>query len=249
MSKRLVTFGDSWTAGHCSDLVEAGLVTDLSNVTTIKNFHDESLVFKTPWPNLVASKLGLDVKNYALPGMSNKNIVAQLYDSLVFSDLDSDNDIVIVLLSTWHRGSEWDGLCVGKTGRSIFNRFYFPRTSSFFKPQQPKVTDGLVDIDQSNLEKKSYDAFFDYFSVVNCLKAAGIKNYFIGWAFTQIDDFAVNISKEYKEEILNNTQLLEPFVNFCKIIDYMNLLHPTLEDHNSYADYVVNKIKGYHVHG
>ena len=225
---RLITFGDSWTAGHCTDLIEEGIIEEDDNVTNF--FNDWAKVFKKPWPVIVADRFNFVLENNAIPGNCNKSIITQLYDFHLFNKFRTD-DIVIVLLSTWHRDYRWQ-----PESNANFNSIFFKRSKSAYE-RQPQYRN----ISDLNVNKIAYDAFFDFFTVKSFLESIGVK-YYIGWAFTQVDDFKEHLTSEYVEDINGTKNLLEPFVNFCKFVNYEKLLHPTLDDHKRYSEYICNRI-------
>lgn len=230
MTKRLLTFGDSFTAGHCDDLVERNLIEDLSTITMESRFH-KSAIFKTPWPVIVAEKLNLPVINYAIPGNCNKAIIAQLYDTNIFYSFEP-NDIVIVLLSTWHRDSKWND-------RYSINRLFYSESGSFYTALRPVNNEKF----EAQYSKRAYDAFFDYYTINTFLKQLGVE-YYIGWAFGAVDEFKEYIPKQYVDEIENNNRVIASFIDYCdSCYQAGELLHPNLPDHHKYADYICSVIE------
>lgn len=232
MSK-LLAFGDSWTIGDCTDLIDEKIIPYDDNVSL---FYDTAKVFKKPWPNIVAERMGLAVKNFGLSGNCNKTITTQIYDYHLFHGFDK-TDIVIVSLSTWHRSYSWqaDGIANGR------NELIFKDTSCKYGSVFPShSSQGFVEINDP--EKIAYDAFFDFYTIKNYLDNIGVK-YYIGWAFTAVSDFSIHLNSAYTKEILETKNLLEPFFNFCKRVNFQKLLHPTLEDHTNYANYIHKRIK------
>lgn len=230
---KLIAFGDSWTIGDCTDLIKEQIVS--SDDDNVINYDGDGWwVFKTPWPNLVANRLGLDILNFGISGNCNKAIITQLYDYHLFHGFDK-NDIVIVSLSTWHRSYYWKTDVAARS-----NELIFKDTSCKYGSVSPRHLQGSVVID--NYDKIAYDAFFDFYTIKNYLENIGVK-YYIGWAFTEVRDFSKYINSAYTREILETQNLLEPFFKFCKVINFEKLLHPTLEDHANYADYIYDRMK------
>ena len=229
MSK-LLAFGDSWTIGDCTDLIEEKIIPYDDKVLPYDEFG--AIVFKKPWPNIVADHLGRAVSNFGLPGNCNKAITTQLYDYHLFHGFDK-TDIVIVSLSTWHRSYSWP--------TSIkLNELIFNDTSCKYGSVFPHHSEAGAEI--NNHDKIAYDAFFDFYTIKNYLDNIGVK-YYIGWAFTAVSDFSIHLNPAYTREILETQNLLEPFFKFCKMINFEKLLHPTLEDHARYAEYIYGRIK------
>jgi hypothetical protein len=232
MTRRLITFGDSWTAGDCSDLVEAGLV-PADSPDVHKYFKYFGTTFKTPWPVILAKNLKFEVYNFGIPGNCNKSIVTQLYDYHLFNKFRKE-DLVIVLFSTWHRDFVW------KESFPFYNKICFEKSSSFYSTN-PKahLKDFLKQL--PSFKKIAYDAFFDFYSAKQFLENLGVT-FYIGWAFTEIDDFSEFLLKEYVNEIKGTETLINPFSRYCKIINFEKLMHPMLEDHYHYAKYLLRRI-------
>ncbi len=227
---RMLAFGDSWTIGDCTDLINENIIVSDHTVTDFELFNCK--VFKTPWPNIVADRLGIPINNFGISGNCNKAIITQLYDYQLFHGFN-DKDIVLVLLSTWHRSYSWK-----ENTEFKYNKIISEHSSANYGPAHLSRP-GHLEID--NVNKNAYDAFFDFYTIKNYLENIGVR-YYIGWAFTQLSDFTESLSSEYSEEILLTKNLLHPFINFCKIVNPAKLLHPTLEDHINYANYVYERI-------
>jgi hypothetical protein len=223
---RLIAFGDSWTVGDCTDLIIEGVIEKDDNVTDFIN--KTAMVFKNPWPGIVADRFELALENKAIPGNCNKSIITQLYDFHLFNKFRTD-DIVIVSLSTWYRDYQWQ-----PESQTNFNSIFFKRSKSAYESRS-------LYQNTSDVNKIAYDAFFDFFTVKSFLESVSVQ-YYIGWAFTQVDDFKEHLTSEYVEDINGTKNLLEPFVNFCKFVNYEKLLHPTLDDHKRYGEYICNRI-------
>jgi len=205
---KIISFGDSWTAGDCSDLIENNLQEFDHTVCTLNNHN--SVVFKTPWPVIVANKLKIDIENKAIPGNNNKAITTQLYDQYIFSNYNK-NDLVIVALSTWHREYQWL-----EEESYKYNKLIYPESSSYYASKFPNHDDSnTVVID--NLNKIAYDSFFDFFTIKNFLENLGLR-FYITWAFTMIDDFAPFLNSKYVDIIKNTKNILEPMINYCNIM-------------------------------
>lgn len=232
MSGKIIVFGDSWAAGECTDLVEEGLVPRESNDIHL-NPAVNSLTFKTPWPTLLGEKLNTQVLNYAIPGNCNKGIITQLYDYQLFKKFNKD-DIVIVSFSTWHREYVW------QTYGCFYNFLFLGKSSSFYAP---KTLQHLKDRNDSlsDLDKLAYDAFFDFYTAKQFLENLRLK-FYIGWAFTEISDFSQFLLKEYIDDIYGTKNLIDPFIKFCKSLNYNKLMHPLLRDHHRYSEYLYKKI-------
>lgn len=223
---RLITFGDSWALGSCNDLIEYNLQLHDDNVFEAYN---GAVAFKKPWPAILADKLEIPLENKALAGNSNKSIITQLYDQYVFQNYNK-NDLVIVSLSTWHRKYRW---------HDNFKFHLFPESSSRYGHEKPVVLkDGSHYFD--NLHKMAYDTFYDFFTIRNFLENLQVK-FYIGWAFTYIEDFSPFLNKKYVDVITNTKNLLDPMLKFCKVYPE-KLLHPTLDEHKKYGNYLYNRI-------
>lgn len=237
--KRLVTFGDSWTTGDCRDLVQ--LDPDILNRCNITHdVENNAYYFKRPWPVILAEKLNLEVKNYAISGLPNAAILSNIYDANIFGHLNPEKDLVIVLLSTWHRQCEWS------SGPTKFSSIYFPQSSANYRSRS--IIDQATDIKtfnalNSHYEKLAYQTFLDFYSIVNFLENLKFK-YYIGYAFSNISDFSPYIHSYYTRIMKINKNILDSFQKYAPSTGMHGdiLVHPNEEEHNVYADYLAQRI-------
>jgi len=96
--KRLITFGDSWTAGH-------GVETDARYKEVIDppdHMFTHTLRLMNSWPTHLGNMLELPVVNMSVCGSCNRGIAAQI-QKLV--NVITSEDLVIVMLSYPYRNS------------------------------------------------------------------------------------------------------------------------------------------------
>jgi len=232
---KLITFGDSWTAGDCTDLITENIIPEDDQVTLFNN--GVTKVYKNPWPVLLGEKLKRRTKNLAIPGNCNKAITTQIYDYHVFEGFKQD-DIVIVILSTWHREYAWHEIS-SMNNNKLFFKNSSARYISVFHEIRGKNLDSLV------VRRAAYNAFFDFFTIKNFFESRNIR-YYIGWAFTNVSDFSIYLNPSYVEEIVSSKTLVDPFLKYYKFVTVGKLLHPKLEDHVNYAAYLYSVIEKDH---
>jgi len=241
MFNKLIAFGDSWTIGDCTDLIEKNLVDDLNQVTKFKNYI-HAKIFKEPWPNQVANKLNIPCNNLAIPGNCNKSIITQIYDYHIFNKFEK-TDLVFVLLSTWHRRYKWE-----RNDILQFNKIHFENSGSYYIsdfPLRETIKSWRHDpnnpILRPDTQQLSYDTWFDFITIRSFLNYVGV-NFYIGWAFSTIDDFDWMLPNKYADEIKQTKNLIDSFINYCEVVNHDTLLHPNLDDHIRYANYIYNRI-------
>lgn len=136
---RLITFGDSWTAGH-------GIETDIKykEVANPPQFIDK-LRLMNSWPRWLAEKLNCEYVNCGVSGYGNEYIYKDLYQSIVNNFIKKD-DIVIIMLSYPYRYSA-DTYNVVEIFKKMeitlqnYNHYYFNSFYPTFKNEDFNLND------------------------------------------------------------------------------------------------------------
>jgi lysophospholipase L1-like esterase len=100
--KRLICFGDSWTAGH-------GVETDVSWKEGEPSDFIVKLRQMNSWPRWLSDKLGCVFVNYGVCAWSNKQISEQV-ETIVNQNYITEDDIVIIMFSYPHRYRETNAI-------------------------------------------------------------------------------------------------------------------------------------------
>lgn len=245
MFERVVAYGDSWTAGNVTDRM---LDSPTQRVWFKETIQERYFLLVEPWPNIVAYNLKMGYKNYASGGFSNRTIVSNVYDSVVFNKIDHKKDLIIVILSTWHREAIWYSEADSIPEKALIgvnpiDNVYFKNSSALFRAYSATHQYQWNDIPWEKKQKLAYQTFYDFFSLVNLLENYNF-NYYIGYGFTYIEDFEPYLDKSYIDIIKKNKKLLKPFIDFAPTaITNQYLLHPNEEEHRRFSDYLTKKIK------
>ena len=96
VNTRLITFGDSWTAGHGIE-TESHWIEDATPPKFIQKLREQN-----SWPRWVSDKLHIPFVNMGVCGFGNEFILKEIETSLKENYLNSD-DIVIVVFSYPYR--------------------------------------------------------------------------------------------------------------------------------------------------
>jgi hypothetical protein len=145
-SSRLITFGDSWTAGH-------GVELDIHCKEVISpNPFIDKLRTSNGWPRHLANLFDIPFVNFGWCNYSNKDIINSIKENIEYFD---KNDIIIVMLSFPYR----DGCIPGENVNEItnilngFNYFLF---NSFAKTFSNELEEDLSKIDLSKFLGKDF---------------------------------------------------------------------------------------------
>ena len=129
---RLITFGDSWTAGHgVEELIE------FKEVAKPPTFIDK-LRNQNSWPRWVSEKLNCVFVNTGVAGYGNDYILKEINESIENNFLN-DDDLIIVMLSYPYRYSKKDKYNVIETFWRMelklknYKHFYFNSFYPTFK--------------------------------------------------------------------------------------------------------------------
>jgi hypothetical protein len=151
---RLITFGDSWTAGH-------GVEEDEKYKNNGNPMNDKGFIMRlrnmNSWPRWVADKMDCAFVNNGYCGYSNDEILEEV-KILVGSNLLKEDDVIIVMFSYPHRkrninahknllgGKENDILFMFKEFEKLlspYKHFYFNSFYPTFKDEKSVKVENL----------------------------------------------------------------------------------------------------------
>lgn len=112
LNRRLICFGDSWTAGHGVELDSKwqGIASTPRFITNLRE--------QNSWPRWVSNKLNIPYVNMGVCGYGNEYIFNDLEDSIISGFIDK-NDIILVVFSYPYRYKKHNE----HTPSEIFNKF------------------------------------------------------------------------------------------------------------------------------
>jgi len=227
--QRLVFFGDSWTYGDAKD--SGCNIFEYDQKPFVPRLHDN-------YPSVLGKKLGKTVLNLAIPGNCNRSIFTQIIESHASGRIDSENDLVIVVLTVWSRDFEWSP---ASEMVNVFKRI-FPDQKNFYVTK--KLWGEIKEI--KNLkddEELAYQTLIDFLGITSFLRSRNYK-FYIGTVFP-IDDMCLRLPLSADYFYTEKRFLSKPFVYFTRWKSSENRKpgHPNVDEHKRYADYVEKSIK------
>jgi len=143
-SSRLITFGDSWTAGH-------GIELDIhcKEIISPNEFVDKLRV-SNGWPKHLSNLFDMPFVNFGWCNYSNIDILNKITEIKKYFE---KNDLIIVMLSYPYRGSSIPSKDVKEIIENL-NGFNYFILNSFFKTFSNELGGDLSDIDLSRFLEK-----------------------------------------------------------------------------------------------